>query len=461
MTFLDYLALLQRRWRACVSMIAVGLLVGLGLGLLAEEQYVAIARSFVTVADEDAAGAGESFQGAQFVTQRMVSYAALSTSPTVVDGVLEALDLDLTPSELNDMVDVSSPTGTVMLEVAVRNRDQELAAAVADEVSEQLGLLIEEVETPRGLAASSVEVVLTHPAAVPTEPSSPRVRLGILLGGVVGAAAGVLLALVREHADRRLRTAADVRAVTGTRPLGSTSDGDPAGEPLVALDQRSAGAEQYRAVRDALAVTRAAPLRDLAVTSPTEGEGRAVETANLAITGALGGARVCLVDAGLRQGALSRVLGVEDDPGLGDVLVGDTELASVLHPWRDGLLHVLPAGLAPPDPAALLASEAMTLLVTELRARFDLVVYDVGATDVADAVVVARALDGVLVVVRAGRTTREELTDSLETLRGGRAEVLGTVRSGGRRRRERRAGRGGDQRRTHRALEPNAMSPSV
>lgn len=461
MTFLEYLALLQRRWRAWVSMIVVGLLLGAGLSLLAEEAYVAVATSFVTVADEEAAGAGEVFQGSQFVTQRMVSYAALSTSPTVVDGVIDELGIDVTPRELRQMVDVSSPTGTVMLEVAVEHPDPEQAALIADTLSLQLADLIEELETPRGLAASSVEVVLTHPANVPVEPSSPRVRLNLLLGGLVGAAAGILLALLREHADRRLRSAADVRAVTGSAPLGSTLALREA-PALVALQPRSAPAERYRAVKAALKVAHGRA-SDIALTSPTERDGREVETANLALTWALGGARVCVVDADLRRSALSRLLAVDDDAGLADVLVGDRELAAVLTPWRDGALTVLPAGFAPDDPAELLGSEAMALLVAELRSRFDLVLYDVGPTEVADAAVVARALDGAVVVVRAGTTTRDELADCLETLREARVTLLGTIRAGvrTRRRSRRRRDPDGDQRRRRSARPRGELSPSV
>src|SRR5690606_15337162 len=103
MTFLEYLALLQRRWRAWAS---IGLLAACAVNLLADEQYVAVARSFVAVADEDAAGAGESFQGSQFVTHRMTSYVTLSSSPAVLDGVIDELGLGLSPRDLKQIVDV-------------------------------------------------------------------------------------------------------------------------------------------------------------------------------------------------------------------------------------------------------------------------------------------------------------------------------------------------------------------
>lgn len=445
MTFLEYVALLQRRWRVWVSMLAIGLLAALAVSVLAEKQYTATARSFVTVADEDAAGAGESFQGSQFVTQRMVSYAALSSSPEVVDAVIDDLDLDLSPREFKQMVHVASPTGSVLLEVSVEHTDAEQAASIADQVSLQLATLVEDVETPRGLAASSVEVVLTHPAVVPSDPSSPRVTLNLILGLAGGVAAGVLLALLREHFDRRIRSPRDIRAITESPVLGASfasraKDGD----LLIGSSSRSAEVESYRSIRTTLKVShRSSPLHQFVVSSPTAHDGRPVETANVAIGWASGGARVCVVDADLRGAGVSRLLGVGSDVGLSDVLAGDVELDAALVPWKDGRLTVLPAGFLPEDPTEHLGSQAMAVLAVELRSRFDVVIYDAGPVlEVADAVVLADGLDGLVLVVRAGTTTSNELEDCLAIVHEARLTLLGTILAGVRakRRAERRRG---------------------
>jgi polysaccharide biosynthesis transport protein len=461
MTFLEYLVLLQRRWRAVVSMTVIGLLIALNVSLLTEPRYVAAATSFVTVTDEEAAGAGEVFQGSQFVTQRMVSYAALSSSPEVVDNVIDELDLELTPRELRQMMDVDSPTGSVLLKVSVEHTDAQQAADIADEVSRQLAVLIEEVETPRGLAASSVEVTLTHPAVVPPDPSSPREKLNLLLGLVGGAAAGLLLALLREHVDRRITSVRDLRAITGARPLGSTvASGSAHGDPLIAADSRSVQAERYRNIKTALKVAhRNSALHHVVISSPTQHEGRSSETANLAISWALGGARVCVVDADLRGAGVSRVFGAGSAVGLSDVLGGAAELDTTLISWNDGAVTVLPAGLPPEDPAELLGSKAMTVLTNELRSRFDVVIYDAGPVlETADAVVLARNLDGLVLVVRAGTTTRDELEDCLEIVREARVPLLGTVLAGVRTRRrgQRRKGAAHPERRPHGASRQRA-----
>ncbi len=434
MTFLEYLALLQRRWRAWASMVVIGLLAACAVNLLADEQYVAVARSFVAVADEDAAGAGESFQGSQFVTHRMTSYATLSSSPAVLDGVIDELGLGLSPRDLKQIVDVSSPTDSVILEVSVEHSDPELAAVIADEVSHQLADLIEELETPRGRAASSVEVVLTHPAATPLDPASPRVTLNLLLGLVGGVAAGVVLALLREHFDRRVMVDDDIRAITGSKPLGPVNAVRKSERttPLVVLNHRSAEAEQYRAVRSALKVSYgSSAIRHVVVTCPAERDGSTSEAANLAVSWALSGARVCVVDAGLRRPAISRLFGVESTVGLSDVLSGEVDLQTALVPWNDGMLTVLPAGFLPVDPAETLGSDAMAFLAKELQSRFDIVIYDAEPMlEVADAVLLARFVDGLLLVARAGTTRKEDLESCLGLVHEARVRLLGTIRAG-------------------------------
>ncbi|WP_193314384.1 polysaccharide biosynthesis tyrosine autokinase [Georgenia ruanii] len=462
MSFREYLELLQRRWRIVVSMLMIGLLVAVAFNVLARKSYTAAATSFVTVSDADAAASGELFQGSQFAVQRMASYAALSSSPEVLDGVIDELALDISPRALRKMVTVSSPATSVLLEVSVEDADPRQAANIADEVSRQLGMLIERLETPRGLAASSVKVTLTRPADVPVAPSSPRVTLNLLLGMAGGAAAGLLLALLRHHLDRRLRTVADVRAITEVAPLGSTIHSRAAErEPLVATELGSVEAERYRSIRASLKLADAGrESHQLVISSPAAGDGRTSVAANLALSWAVAGATVCLVDADLRSPTASRVFGLESADGLTDVVAGDAELDTVLRSWNGGALTILPAGSLPPDPVELLGSKAMGHLIAELGARFDVVIYDSEPMlAVGDAAVLARAVGGLVLVVRSGATTAAQLSACLEKVRGARLPLLGTALVGVKeRRRARRRHRVVDDGR--RVVEPRDAAPS-
>ena len=394
-----------------------------------QPRYTAVATSFVNVAE--GADPAEIFQGSQFVVQRMSSYAPLASSPLVLQPVITKLNLPTSVRDLRKEITVSSPPETVLLEVSATDAVAATSARIADEVSIELGKVIQELETPRGLGASRVKVTLTDPADVPLTPSSPQVLLNLLLGAIAGAAIGFAAALIRHNLDRRINTIDDVRGITGMAPVGSTLASRTARrDPLVAVDFRSADAERYHGIRTALKLASVdQPLHHFVVSSPMPREGKTSVAANLAVSWAQAGARVCLVESDLRRPMIARMMGLESTLGLADVLVGDVELDEVLVPWPHGSVTVLPAGSLPADPASLLGSDAMSALVSELRSRFDVVIYDSPPiASVTDAIVLARAVDGLVLVVRAGSTTRDYLASCVESLRAAHIKLLGTVR---------------------------------
>lgn len=433
MTFTDYFKLLRSRWRVWGAALLLGLVAAGAANNLAPVRYTATASSFVTVSDTRAnssSSPAQIFEGSQFAVQRVKSYAPLARSPWVLGPVIKNLRLDVSERGLAKQVTVSSPPETVLLNVSVIDSGAARAARIADAISTQLGDTVESLETREGSNISDVKVTLTQPADVPRQPSSPRIPLNLLLGGLAGLALGLVAAVLRHHLDRRIKSVEDLRQLTGLTPLGVTNHEHVSRRhPLVALRGRSSSAENYRTVRSSLkfsAVER--ELRHFAVTSAVEGEGKTTVATNLAISWAQTGATVCLVDADLRRPTVTKYLGVDAKLGLSDVLVGDTSLDEVLVGWKEELLSVLPAGSLPPDPAGMLGSKAMDNLVATLRWRFDLVIYDLPPLlSVTDAVVLGQQLDGLVLAVRSGSTSRDQLNGALDALRQARLTMLGTV----------------------------------
>ena len=129
-----------------------------------------------------------------------------------------------------------------------------------------------------------------------------------------------------------------------------------------------------------------------------------------------------LVDADLRRPALQALFGIPDQPGLVDVLGGSASLEDALVLLPDVHLAVLPAGLAPAQPAELLGSAAMRRILEALRSRFDRVIVDVPPVfPLADVGVLAPQCDGVLLVVRAGVTPKPLIERALNTFDCGAA----------------------------------------
>lgn len=187
-------------------------------------------------------------------------------------------------------------------------------------------------------------------------------------------------------------------------------------------------AEQYRALRTRIARADLGSAMDvILVTSPGRGEGKSLTAANLALTMAQDfQTRVCVVDANLRHPSLHGLLGVSDTPGLADVLSGSAALADAVVRFEDQSVAFLPAGHPPSHPAEMLGSTAMRRTLEVLRTQFDRIVIDApSAGPLADIGILAPMVDGVLLVVRAGVTTKPSIQEAVATIAGDK--LLGVV----------------------------------
>lgn len=197
---------------------------------------------------------------------------------------------------------------------------------------------------------------------------------------------------------------------------------------------RSAAAEAYRTLRTNVRfATLDRPARTLLVVGAGVDEGAPVVAANLALAFAQNGQRVVLVDADLRRPSLHRLLGLAAGDGLSDALLADRVEAPPVRPAGVEGLGVLIAGTQPPNPAELLGSPRMQRLVAALAARYDLTILVAPpVTAVADAAVLAPQVDGVVLVLAAGRTRRETAVRAKEQLAHVQARLLGAVLYGAR-----------------------------
>lgn len=196
---------------------------------------------------------------------------------------------------------------------------------------------------------------------------------------------------------------------------------------VAATHPTSAAAEQYRLLRTRLeGRERSRRAQLVLVTSPGAGDGKTTTSANLALTMAQDfNHRVVLVEADMRRPALAGLCGISPDRGLVDILIGGATLDDVLVQLPDQNLFVLPAGHITNRSAELLGSTMMARLIEMLRARFDRIVIDSPPVTLADTHVLARLADGVLIVVRAGITSRPALEHALEGVE--RERIVGLV----------------------------------
>ena len=170
------------------------------------------------------------------------------------------------------------------------------------------------------------------------------------------------------------------------------------------------------------------PLGVVVVTSAVAGEGKSTTAANLAVVFAEADIDVLLIEADLRRPKVADYFGLERAVGLTNVLVGQVSVDEVLQEWGSGGVTVLASGSIPPNPAELLGSQNMQVLLNELRQRFDMIIIDAPPLlPVTDAAVAAARADGALVVTRYGKTTRAQLDSAIAVLHAVDAKVIGGV----------------------------------
>jgi succinoglycan biosynthesis transport protein ExoP len=438
-TLSEYLLVFRRRWRLLVAALLLGTVAGSVFAFAGSKKYTATSRSFVTLASNDTAANGSIYQGSQFAVQQVQSYTRLATSPSVLEPVITKLKLDTTVEKLSNDLTATSPTGTVLLDVTVTRPDATQAAAISNTVSAQLASMIQALETPAGQSQSNVRVTLTNPARVPTSASSPKIGLDIAVGFVVGLALGLILCVIREQLDGSVRTSSDVKAVTGSSPLGTVLHRDRKSGGLAASQKGSARAEAYRTIRTNLQLLHDLGERKrIVLTSPTSFDGKTATTCNIAVALAQTGNRVCLVEADFRNPTAAKILGVSSGSGLSDVVSRGAALDEVIASSPHAAVSVLPAGPIPADPNALLGSTEMKAVLAELSERFDIVLLDAPATlAYSDAEILINAADGAIIVCSAGKTSRNELRAVIESVQDIHGRVLGTVLIGDRTHRRR------------------------
>lgn len=425
----DYLRVLRTHWVLILVMTLLGAGVAGGLTAASHREYTARAKVFVSTAPSLSSRTSLA-DSSKFGLDRVKSYVQLADSELVLAPVIASLGLDMTVNRLAEKVSAQNPVDTLFLDVLVVDSNAARSADIANAVANQLGKVIDTLETPRSGAIAPVKVTVTRTATTPQSPTSPRPILNLALGIVVGLALGVALSVLRQATDTSVAGAKDVQEITGGLPLGSVAySSDLHKAPLAALTPQSPASEAYRTIRTRLQfVDVEQPPRCFVVTAALPGQGKTVTACNLAITIAKSGARVCLVDADLRKPKIHTLFGLEGSIGLSNVLAGQYELDDLLVDWRSGLLSVLSAGTTPSDPSELLGSPPMQTLLQELRTRFHYVIFNAPPLlPVTDGAVLSQAVDGALVVVRNAKIRRDQLQRSVEILRQANARLLGTV----------------------------------
>lgn len=317
------------------------------------------------------------------------------------------------------------------------------------QIYESMLARLKETEVISAIGASNIRVV--DPAWPPPKPNAPNLWQSGLLGLGGGLLLGALVAIGRQSTSSAVGEAGDVAALlrlpgvcvnrTGAAPISRQGTVDLNGWALADLESYATvigsieAGERQTVSQGGTGLEWAEPASQcLVVSSPGRGDGKSITTAGLGVALARSGRRVLLINGDLRQPRLHELFDVDNSEGLADLLVeGDlTHLMKMVRSTPVRGLSILPGGPAVGETMQMFDSALLSPLLTNLRGQFDLVLIDTPSLlEAADARLLGRHADGVILVVRSGHTDRGDLVAARQRLASFGLPLSGVVLSGG------------------------------
>ncbi len=418
---------LRMRWRTSVAGLLVGTAIAGAISILLGPSYTTTMQFFVSTADS--ASMSDAFQGNQFAHQRVASYAGLVTGDTLATRIVDSLDLELSPDEVAAKIEATTVTGTVLLYVSVTDSSQERAERIAAALGEEFPALVADLETTSDAAGTPVNVEFADRPGAAIAPSPPLAVRNVFLGALLGLLLGAAVSIGRTLLDRSVTEPDDAEEIAGAPVIGIVFHDEMLREGHTIERAESRTAEQYRQLATSLQYLDVdEPPKVIMVSSPVPAEGKTTMVVNLAIALADAGHRVTIVEADLRRPKVVEYLELVSGAGVTNVLAGSADLEDVVQVVGGGDLRVIAAGPTPPNPSRLLGSSQMAVLLDKLRGDNDYVLVDAAPLlPVADSRGLAAHVDGVLLSVRHGSTTKDQLGEAARALEGVGATTLGVV----------------------------------
>ena len=393
------------------------------------------------------------------VNSELVALSVTDPSPTraamIDNAIMNAFVAEITKQNTDRINQASAALQAQISQVqaTLQQDEQDLATAsnaaataLRQKIADETALLTPLELNYSAFRASQEQnletVSVATAASAPTSTTSPKTLVNTGVGALAGLLIGFALAAALEYLDQGLKTADDVVDRLGV-PCLAVVPRYPVSDGRAHPPDRVANVnESYRRLRTSLLFASPdSTLRSITITSVRSGEGKTQTAANLAVALASSEKRVLLIDGDMRRPSLHRVFNRPLSGGMSELILaakpGHTLVLNGAHTTSQRNLTLITSGTIPPNPSELLSSDRAALLLRGLESQFDVTVIDTPPIEaVSDALALAAAASGTVLVLEAGRTNVADATKTLEALRSVGANVLGVVLNKARERRD-------------------------
>ncbi|MDM0497548.1 polysaccharide biosynthesis tyrosine autokinase [Clostridium perfringens] len=356
------------------------------------------------------------------------TYKPIVKSRKVAEEIKKNLNLELNYSEISSSIDINSVSGPVM-DITVINSDPKVAREIANEVPIVFGEELEKIAKVNG-----VQVI--DEALIPTKPISPNKFKILVLGGIIGAVLAMLVALVLDYFDNKVKTPEELEntldiPLLGVVPFENEEERKMyEGNVTIIGNLKSQVSEAYRNTRTNIQFSNLDEnLNVIAITSSKPSEGKSTMISNIgAAFGNLENKKVLIIDCDLRNPSIHRMFGISNTIGLTDVLIGSKTFKQCVQNTEVKNLKVLTTGNIPNNPAEILNSNRMRSFVEETKEHFDYVFIDTPPIGiVSDAGIVSTYSDGIILVAASNEVDDNVIKLSKDRLLKVNANIIGCI----------------------------------